>query len=591
MTDPAPRLAREPDGARAPLWTRLRIAVDGGRLPRADWLRDGWPRSVLVLFVALPLVVAGPVRFILGVPMAWAFALATLLSFAVVYTFAPACRRTLPRGRALGANLVLVSVALFAAELPYNRHFHGLANYVDPAGFMSVDGGYHIQNYWEFVRRSSNVYGGFVALYSFWDALRHLGSRHLLVALNISFIFGRIVAATAPCIVAFAVLQRLARRRSGWIAGAVACLGSTIVVQYVVALPEETFQLMGGFWPHLFGLVAAMGLWLADAMVRPRLLRLLALLGCVALYRYTYGLNLADVSIAVGAVLVCEALGGDAAAWWARALTLAGAVAAALAARFCYRLLTPIFADSGWIVEHDVMAAWRGQLFVLGALALAMLPAPGGVLRGSGIVRALRLPLFFGLGNALFVVMIHRLPPATFYYFDKYDFHATTLVASGAVVLATVAAVLVVERRDAATLMRVVALVALVTLGLGRVRTAFAPYQEGFREQVFGRELKRSHPWLLPAAVARMQRILDQRGKAFGGYVGKHYAMHIFTNALFDHGDRDWFHDPVVSQKPGQCFFWDPDGRYPALDSTPDQECYQFVQQPWGHYPICAACF
>jgi hypothetical protein len=591
VTDPAPHLVREPDVASAPLLARLWIAVDGRRLPRADWLRDGWPRSVLVLLVALPLIVAGPVRFITGVPLPWGFAIATLLSFIVLYTFAPACRRSLPRGRAIAANFVLVSVALFAAELPYNRHFHGLANYVDPAGFMSVDGGYHIQNYWEFVRRSSDVYVGFVALYSFWDALRHLGSRHLLIALNASFIFGRVVTATAPCVVAFAVLQRLARRRSGWVAGTVACLASSIAVQYIIVLPEESFQLMGGFWPHLFGLVVVMALWLADVLVRPRLLRLLALLGCVVLYRYTYGLNLADVCAAVSAVLACEALGRDAAAWWARTLALAGAIAAALTARFCYHLTTPLFAEYGWIVDHDVMGAWRGQIFVLGAFALAMVPAPGGALRGTGIVRALRIPFFFGVGNALFVFMIHRLPPAAIYYFDKYDFHATTLVASAVVVLATVAAVLVVERRDAATLIRAVALVALVTLGLGRVRSAFASYQEGFREQVFGGEFKRSHPWVLPAAVARMQQVLNQRGKTFGGYVGKYYAMHIFTNALFDHGDRDWFHDPIVSQKPGQCFFWDPDGRYPALDSTPDQECYRFVQQPWGQYPVCGACF
>ena len=96
-------------------------------------------------------------------------------------------------------------MALFAAVLPYNRHFHGLPNYVDPAGLMSVDGGYHIQNYWEFVRRSSNVYGGFVAIYSFWDALRHFGSRHLLIALNASFMFGasspppRPASSPSPC--------------------------------------------------------------------------------------------------------------------------------------------------------------------------------------------------------------------------------------------------------------------------------------------------------------------------------------------------------------------------------------------------------
>ena len=84
---------------------------------------------------------------------------------------------------------------------------------------------------------------------------------------------------------------------------------------------------MGGFWAQLFGLVPMMCLWLADALVRPRLLRLLSLLGCVVLYRYTYGLNLADVCAAVCGVLVCEAVGGDRAASAAAQLNrFAGAV-------------------------------------------------------------------------------------------------------------------------------------------------------------------------------------------------------------------------------------------------------------------------
>jgi hypothetical protein len=95
---------------------------------------------------------------------------------------------------------------------------------------------------------------------------------------------------------------------------------------------------------------------------------------------------------------------------------------------------------------------------------------------------------------------------------------------------------------------------------------------------------------VVPAVVARIQRMLDQQKKAFGGYLGRHYASHILTNSLYDHGDRDWFHDPVVTPTKGECIFWD-GGHFPSQDWRPEKQCFRIVQQPWTGLELCGACF
>jgi hypothetical protein len=571
------------------LLARFLRKVDGRELGRGEWLRAGWPRAALVLVVALPLVVAGPLRFVTGVGLALAFVLATLLVIVAVAAFAPALRRSdLSPRRELAVTVAVTAVAIFAAALPYNHHFHGLANYLASDGYMAVDGGYHLANYFAF-KRSANVYGGFVSLYSFWEALR-LSSRHYLIALNASFMFARVVVAVAPCLVAFSVLHKFRDDRRAWWTGAFICIAGVLVVEYELILPLESFHQMGGFWSHLFGVVPTMALWLADALIRERLLRLLALGAGVVLYRYTYGLNLADVITAVSALLICEALAKNL-PLWARALIVAGAIVGGYAARYCFLLTTPLFRDWGWIVTHDVPAACSGQRLALASFGLTLFfwPARAST-SGSGIVRALRFPLLFGLANALFIYLIGRLPTGTYYYFAKYDLHAVVLVASATVVVASFWAAVCVRRFGIATVSGLVAALALSTLGLMQVRRAFDSYQEAFHEQLFDGEYQRSQAWVIPAAVTRMQRTLEHENKSFGGYLSKRLPMYIFTNALFDHAELSWLRARKLTPTPGTCVFWDRD-RYPDWDTVDKKQCNAYLQRPWGRYTVCGVCY
>jgi hypothetical protein len=557
-------------------------------LSRDQWLRCGWPRAALVLLVVVPSIVAGPIRVVTGLGLGAALATGTLLTMLAVAAFLPALRQSgLPARREIALTVALAAVALFAAALPYNRHFHGLADYIAVDGwYKGVDGGYHVGYYFDFTRARS-VYHDFVSLYSFWDLFHRLGSRHLLVAINASFMFTRVVVALVPCVVAFSVLHKFREERRAYWAGVTACLVACAGVQYAIVLPQETFHAMGGFWSHLFGLVVPMAMWLGDALIRQRALRILALFAGCVLYRYTYGLNLADAFVAVGVILLIDA-GGRALPAWARALCGVAALVAFLAARYCFHLVAPLFQVWGWIVDHDVAATRSGLLVALVPFAATIcFPAARAAGAKSGIARALRFPLLFGLANVLIIHFIHE---GTFYYRDKYDLHAVVLVASGAIVVASFWTAVCVRRFELATVAGALVLLALLSVGLVRVRSAFGPYQQGFYEQLRGGNYHRSQPLVIPAAVERIQRTLDLEGKAFGGYLSKQNPMYIFTNAIFDHGELHWLSQRTLTDKPGTCVFWD-GGKYPEWDELEAKRCFNYVQQPWGTFDVCSACF
>ena len=352
------------------------------------------------------------------------------------------------RRQELLTSLVVVVVATFNAVLVYNRHFHGLASYRTPDGMESVDGAYHIANYMEFARTSS-VYQGCVTLYSFWDAARRLGSTHLIIAVNAGFALGRVVTAIAPLVVGLTVLHKFRNQRAAYWSGVTVCAGAALSLQYSLVLPIETVQGMGGFWPHLFGVVPLMTLWMVDALVRRPALRVLGIAIGVAVYRYTYALNLGDLIAAVGGLLVLEALGRARWPLAVRALFVVAAVGGAFVSYHCYTLIRTEFLLWGWIVHHDVMAAWAGQLLAIGALLAPLLAPPAReAVAGSGLYRALRLPIFFGLANALYVWLVWRIPLKAEYYFQKWDFHSVVLLASALVVLAAFATAALIRARE-----------------------------------------------------------------------------------------------------------------------------------------------
>src|SRR5439155_19375380 len=119
----------------------------------------------------------------------------------------------------------------------------------------------------------------------------------LLTAINVCWLLVRFFVAVVPAVSAVALLYRFRRQPRVWWVGAFSCLVVGVAVQRYLVLPIEAFYLMGGFWAQVFALVPLFLLWLADALVRDRISRIAWLFALIAIYRYTYGLNLADLLI------------------------------------------------------------------------------------------------------------------------------------------------------------------------------------------------------------------------------------------------------------------------------------------------------
>jgi hypothetical protein len=521
-------------------------------------LREGWPRALpLVLLFLLPALVAGPIRaitglnaylsLIFGIPIAWVAA----LPFWRALT-----RKSDDRRRAALANGVPLALMAASLYLLYNRDFAGLYGYQDAGGNVAIDAAVHVLTAHNFNQLNPGEYQGFVSLYSFWFAICHFVD--MVTAANAAYFLQVFVVVAAPCLVAFAVLR--GQKGRALYAGAAACLVAGVLVDYLVIWPLEAFHFGGGFWAHLFALVPLCAIWWADAFIRPQLLRISAILALVLLYRYTYGLNLADLLAAVGGVIALEA-----AARGTRARRIgAGVLALAIfaAAEYAFTLLGPrMTGQTGWIVPHDMAAAWKGQLVGVAALAATIVFGRG---EKAGIFRALRFPALFGLANAVLVERFKALPGGEHayvtmwanYYFHKYSLHAVILVAAGCVTAAAFwAAALAAKPRWQAAAGAALALV-LGAAAVEKMGTAFAPYQEVLHEVAFTHApYPHLRPWADTTALQQIRSTLRSEGREHGGYLAQYYPLAAFMNATFGHGHAPFWERQPVETTPGHCVF------------------------------------
>lgn len=569
---------------------RLLAKLDGQNLAASEWLRGGWPRGLpLSLLVALPLALAGPIRFATDAGIDVALALATVVAAIAVMPFVPALRAmALTRREAIVANVVVLLAGVFAVWILYNGDFGGLVSYVARDDAMPIDAATHVQLYYAFMDKTPDVYQGFVSLYGFWDPLRRVAG-DLIVPATLSYLFGGFVVAAAPCVVAFSILRNHRANARAYLVGAAVCLAGVIAVQYVTILPLEVVHHMSGFWGHVFGLIPLMSLWLVDTLVRQKMLRVAAIVFVAALYRYTYGLNLTDVLVTVGLVLAVEAIGDS--RWRARMAFGLGALAVIAAAVFSYSQLVPILRKWGWIVAHDPPRVWQGQVIALAALAATICLPSRDVASGSGILRALRFPFLFGLVNVVLLVITKHFTTTKYYYYQKYSFHAVVLVASALVVVAAYWAALAATRIDRRILGGVCVVLALAMFSQLRIRRGFASYQEGFHEYVYGPPYQRARPWYDAGGVDKMREVLHERGSAYGGYLATFWPMRAFTNALFGF-DKDFYGPPDVDRSPGHCVFWE-GGEFPAYDLDAAKQCSTYEQRwkPSRVGTLCWRCY
>jgi hypothetical protein len=529
----------------------------GAPLAPGNWCEPGLAIPLgLPVFIALPFAASGPLRTILGWRLGFTLPLAIIASALALTPAFVAWRRMPALRHSRMGYAVPIAVALFSFLVLYRRDFAGLTNYV------GADGGVHVfQRYW-FADTDPGTYIGFVSMYGLMYWIEQILRCSVYWSLCGAYYFGVLVVAAIPCLVAFVVLERFADRRA-WYAGAIACAAVALTLAYTVVLPQQHYHQTDGFFPHLFALVPLMIAWLIDSAARARLWRWIGLIATVGFYRYTYGLNLADLLIALGALLFADSFGAGVPRLVRWLLRLAS-IPLTFAALVFLRRLEPLLASYGWIIHYDLRTVLWAQAFAI--LGIGVLVASTRWLSPEKqvLARVLRMPLVFAVVSTVIAYVGLKLPAPEPYYLLKYPVHAVVL-ASGAlvVVVSFVAAWLVegvVRRRWLGPAVCAAASLAACFAAFVHWRTGYAPFQPTFQERVFGHPpYSLNHPLADLAAWQRIARVLDKQHKKFGGYITSYWPMFNFMNAAFGYynGGRAFWDHGLPRLEPGYCVFWD----------------------------------
>jgi hypothetical protein len=406
------------------------------------------------------------------------------------------------------------------------------------------------------------------------------------------------------------------RTRAAWLTTTIAGTATVIVMQYTIVLPLMHYHQTDGFFTFLFGFIPLMMIWLADALIRARFLRWIALTGGVLLYRYTYGLNLAELLLSVGVLFFADAIrrGGPI---WVRLAIASAIVPLSMAASQVLDQFPSLLSQYGWIVGYDVPLVMKGELAAGGALvAMAILSAIVG--RAGLIVRAIRFPIAFVIISVELLTHIQqKWPDHQPYYICKYPVYAVVLAAGAFVVVVAALLGLLVDgaswKSRAAMFLGGIPVGGAVVYAFLFLRTGFAPYWPFFIERISGKPpYSLTRPLADLGAWQRIERVLDApKKKHFGGYISWDWTMFDFMNAAFGYynGGRSFWEGGGARMTKDYCVFWDRARAGPwssvdnlpgplrdewgRLESMPQRECVSY-RATWDHATIrtlCHACW
>lgn len=535
----------------------LRKAISAARLALSRVETRGPLVALLPLALLAPLVVAGPIRCTTGLSLPVAFALACLAGASLSWVCRVwSCGRDLRVGRArqlmIEASALLLSC--FAVWALYNRDFGGFPN------LDGWDGGTHVFIKDQFAGAFPDIYNGQVAYYGFaWliEKILHVDSFR---SFTIAFYVSVVGTVALPLVITFAVLADCARARLAAFGVATALVTlAGLGVLLVVVLPLTHYNQAAGYYVQVFGLLPLLGLWIVDAQVRTPWLRLGGLLVATALVRYTYALNLADVSLAVALVVVVDQARG-----WRRIAQTALGLGLAGAALFIATQIAPIFRIWGGMQGYSTGDLLEADLLLLAGLVLYLASQGLGgrwrSLAASPLARALRFPACFTVANAAFFTHLVHGKGVQHYYTWKYQMWASTvLVLTLLVVLAHLAAS--AWEKGALRSLRLWLGLATIAATVAVVAPVFIKTFAGYRTTLLERMRPHGPPYkfLRPLAdvegIARIDAILAAKHERFGGYLTAFFPMFSFMNGtLGRHAGIQVFFPPA--QEPGSCVFW-----------------------------------
>ena len=283
------------------------------------------------------------------------------------------------------------------------------------------------------------------------------------------------------------------------------------------------------------------------------------LLAGLAVVRYTYALNLADVTVAVAALLLFDGT------WrWQKLVQALLAAGLCIATVWIARQIAPLFQLRGGIQGYATGDLLRADIILsAGLLLYAFLRREGfglSGLLGSPVLRALRFPVFLAAANAAFFSHFREIVGAHYYYLTKYQVW-TSIVLASALVVALAHLVASFFQPGALRRLGTWLGVAVVSALLATVPALWMKTFAGYRQTLLERMEAHGPPYksLRPLAdvegTARIKAVLAAEHKHFGGYLTAFFPMFSFMNAMFGHhpGYQEFF---PPDTRPGNCVFW-----------------------------------
>jgi hypothetical protein len=581
------------------LWATVQIA------PTCVEVRG--PILALLPFVLVaPLFLAGPIRCTTQLSLLASLTMACALCAAAVGFLRPwrwrrvAGVRTIQLVLAEAATLLLSGFAVWAL---YNRNFGGFPN------LDGWDGGTHVFIKDQFALAAPDIYNGQLAYYGFTWLLERILGVDSFRSFTIAFYVAVVATVVFPMLVTFSVTSATSGSKLlAFGVGTTVVVAASAGVWLVVILPLMHYNQAGGYYAHLFGLLPLLGLWAADSQIRHPFLRVGALLGGLALVRYTYSLNLADVTVAVAALLLV-----DGARRWHRLGQAVLALGLAVATYWIAAQIAPIFRIWGGMQGFPMTELLKADMILLAGLFLYLATQARGSselsVLSSPLLRALRFPLFFAAANGAFFAHFRQGKGVQYYYPMKYQIWACILLALAVVVVLAHLAVALLQKgawRTPRTWGAVLVIGAVLATVPPIWLKTFSEYRVTLRERMGSHAPP--YKYLRPLAdvegIARIKAVLSSQHKVFGGYLTSFFPMFSFMNSTFGfHSGRQEFFPPVT--QPGACVFWvsrardtyrlGPAEKLDALRNTvavAGSTCAEY-SVPWKNTPqsLCYRCY
>jgi hypothetical protein len=426
-----------------------------------------------------------------------------------------------------------------------------------PAG-SGGDAGNHIWKQREFATGEwrGDSYG-MVTLYALghWISVAGLGDD--LVGFRVSWQLALIACMSLGVGVAILSTQITNARALRWAFGGVALL-SIAVPAFFVALPRLHYYQGDGFLTQEFSVVplsVGVGMY---AVASRRLVRVLILIATLGFYRFTYLLNLGDLALASGVMLLAELLAAPRrrGVRWTLAVGAAGCLVAAV---FAYVRIVAILPTNGGFRQAPLEPQLIG-LAVLTVLFAGVGPACRywGAPCPPAVERLARFLAVLCAAPTLLVSAWLLSGQTVEYYVHKYAFTSIVLGSLCALPVALGAAFRLVARGGTPLAgVAASALVVGVAAGLFGLASSANVYAPDFRER-FARPPYRH---LLPHADRTVWRIIDRTLRRehaqFGGFLTPRWAESQFTNAHYavKTSREDIFRGHTIYE-PGHCVFW-----------------------------------